>query len=485
VNTRPILYMAILLATMLVSGRLHASEDGLPSGSPVVEADKKEAGEPEPTGEATGLNDVLENFQFGSYGRVSIGSDLQGGTGRQVRLVAHPPRLLEAPYAEIDLAYTHRVQATGTHFHTQCTLALGEKLFHFSGDFEADIAVRNLYLQVSNIFIEGLNLWAGSRMYRGDDIYLLDFWPLDEQNTVGGGAAYTFGSTNLRLHVGLNRLDDYFQTQMIVVPGEEFGTREVLFMDRQRAVVTLRGEHAFSLGDSLGIKAVLYGEGHSLAPGTRRTEDDREEKLPADYGWLIGAEASLYGFAENSHANLFLRYARGLAAYDEMAIPTDFDADKRAAGASELLMGLSANYEIQQTVGLLLGGYCRYFKDADPKVYDRDDAWELGLAFRPAWFVTEHFHLLAEANLQYLRPNGLSPESNRQEAPLAFEVGIMPSISLGKGSYARPQLRLIYALTLLNDAALHTFAPEDPQRDRSVRHYLGIGVEWWFHSSRY
>ena len=40
-----------------------------------------------------------EGFRFGSYGRVSVGSDLEGGTGRQVRLVAHPPRLLETSYS--------------------------------------------------------------------------------------------------------------------------------------------------------------------------------------------------------------------------------------------------------------------------------------------------------------------------------------------------------------------------------------------------
>ena len=28
-----------------------------------------------------------------------------------------------------------------------------------------------------------MGIWAGSRMYRGDDIYLLDFWPLDNLNT--------------------------------------------------------------------------------------------------------------------------------------------------------------------------------------------------------------------------------------------------------------------------------------------------------------
>ncbi len=439
----------------------------------------------EPADQEPAPRTIGENFQFGSYGRVSVGSDLRGGTGRQVRLVAHPPRLLEGPYAEVDLAYTHLVESTDTTFHTHLTLALGEKLFHYTGDFAADLAVRNLYLEVHNALVPGLSLWAGSRMYRGDDIYLLDFWPLDEQNTVGGGAAYSFGATDLRLHVGMNRLDDRFQTQTVLVPGEEFGAREVLFMDRQRTVVSLRGEHVFSVGELLEIKAVAYAESHTLPSGTRQTEDLREEKLPADAGFLGGAEVSLFGYGEYDHLNLYLRYATGLSAYGELGIPFSFDREKKAAGAREVLLGLSANHEFGKTLGLLAGVYGRYFVDADPNVYDRDDAWELAMALRPAWYVSEHFHLLGELNCQYLRPNGLSPETQTHETPLAFELGIMPAISLGRGSYSRPQLRLIYAVAFLNGAALHTFAPEDPQRARAIRHFLGLSVEWWFHSSRY
>jgi hypothetical protein len=224
---------------------------------------------------------------------------------------------------------------------------------------------------------------------------------------------------------------------------------------------------------------------HTLPSGTRRTEDDDEEFLPSDNGWLAGFELSLHGFGLYNHVNLFLRYGADLAAYDELAIPLGPGTEKKAAGAKELLLGLSANYEVGESAGLMLGAYARYFVDADPNVYDRDDLWEAGLAFRPAWYLTEHFHLVAEANLQYLRPHGLLPETGRHETPLVFEVGIMPSLSLGRGGYARPQLRLIYAASFLNDAALRTFAPEDPQRGRAVRHYLGFSVEWWFHSSRY
>jgi maltoporin len=314
---------------------------------------------------------------------------------------------------------------------------------------------------------------------------LLDVWPVDEQNTVGLGAGYHFGDTHLRLHAGINRLTDAFQTQTITVPGSTLGTREVLFLNRHRIVVSARGEHHFALTDTLRLKTVLYGESHSITSGTRQTEDFHTERLPADVGFMAGAEASLYGWAPQNHLNLFLAYKTGLAAYDELGIPYGLDQHKKADRAQQFFFGLSGNYELGSTAGILGGLYTRYFVDADPNVFDRDDAWELGWALRPSWFIHEHVQLMAEANMQYLRPNGLSPETSRQDQPVVFELGLMPAISLGKGSYSRPQLRLIYAVSFLNDAARMTFAPEDPQRRYDVRHYLGVSVEWWFNSTRY
>ena len=45
-------------------------------------------------------------------------------------------------------------------------------------------------------------------MYRGDDVYLLDFWPLDEQNTLGAGITYEQGDHQTRFHLGVHRLND-------------------------------------------------------------------------------------------------------------------------------------------------------------------------------------------------------------------------------------------------------------------------------------
>ncbi len=428
---------------------------------------------------------VTEHFQFGSYGRIPIGTDLEGKQGRQIRLVAHPPRLLEGPYGEVDFTYRFDVQKTDTAFLTHLTLALGEQLFHYSGNFSADLAVRNMYLEAVDVFHPGLSAWVGSRMYRGADIYLLDFWPLDEQNTVGGGVSYRFGKTDLRLHAGVNRLEDRFQKETLAVPADTVGEREILLMDRQRGVLTLRAERLFDLREKLKMTGVIYAEGHSISSGLRRVDDFNEEKLPADSGYLLGAMASAWGFGPSSHLNLYARFASGLAAYDEMAVPIGVSRAKTTKGARELLFALSSNYEWREKLGVLVGTYLRNFKDADPTVYDRDDTWEVGFATRPAWFVTEHFQLIGELNFQYLRPNGLSLETSKHEQPLVFQLGLMPSLSLGKGSYARPQLRLLYAVSFLNEAAQNTYAPEDPLRGKSVRHYLGVGAEWWFHSSRY
>ena len=51
---------------------------------------------------------VEGGFHFGSYGRVGISSDANGGPGRQMNIARHGPRLGEGPYLELDLYYRLR-----------------------------------------------------------------------------------------------------------------------------------------------------------------------------------------------------------------------------------------------------------------------------------------------------------------------------------------------------------------------------------------
>jgi len=150
-------------------------------------------------------------FEFGSYGRVVGAIDARGGTGREANIIAHGDRIDEDSYAELELrredAWTAAVTSK-----VVATLALFPPFFHFSGDATQAIAVRNLYVQGT---FHDLTLWVGSRMYRGDDIYLLDWWPLDNQNTLGGGAGYkihwTTDETTIQVHAGVQRLDSTYQ----------------------------------------------------------------------------------------------------------------------------------------------------------------------------------------------------------------------------------------------------------------------------------
>ena len=79
-------------------------------------------------------------FLFGSYGRVSFGSNLRGGQGRPATVTIHAPRLLEKPYLELDFAYLQPLGSTDRGFRTAVTVAFSEDLFHYNGKFEAKIA---------------------------------------------------------------------------------------------------------------------------------------------------------------------------------------------------------------------------------------------------------------------------------------------------------------------------------------------------------
>ena len=424
----------------------------------------------------------LDGLLFGSYGRIGLSTDLQeGARGKSVNVVSRGPRLEEGPYAELNLGYRLDREG-GMSFLFLFTLALFDDVFHYTGELDQKIAVRNFYLEVGNVFTPHLALWVGARMYRGDDIYLLDFWPLDDLNTVGAGAKLRFGTTSLQLHAGANRLNDPYQYKVLRLPNARLGTDTVDLFDRQRAIVSTKFTHEMhNLTSWLSAKVALYGELHVLPQGRRR-EGLNTETLPSDVGWVAGLELGAWGFGTNSYINLFVRFAGGLGAYDELAVPDGLGLDKRTTNASEARVALSANFEYGR-FGVLAGGYLRYFRDADGIASDPDDAWEYVIALRPMIFITRNLHQLFEISYQGRRPDGIDPERGIHSVPGVFKAAVMPALSWDRGAYSRPQLRLVYALSYLNQAARESFRAEDPRFGRSLHHYLGVQVEWWLNSS--
>lgn len=445
-------------------------------------ADQKKSEKPEKPGKKAPW---WRGFGFGSYGRVGASTNPHGEPGRQLNLVAHGPRLGEGPYVETDLYYNLNPYGN-IKLQTVLTLAFTEALFHYSGDFDSMLAIRNLYLEGHDLFVKGLSVWVGSRMYRGDDIYLLDFWPLDNLNTVGGGVRYHWRKLRLGWHIGVNRLKDLYQYQEVLVPGLDNTSETVVLLNRQRLITSLKAEQQIGgAAGHLGGKVKLYGELHAIGSGTLNAQlpAQEQEKLPSDIGYLVGLQAGLWNFGPRSHLNLFVRWAQGLAAYGEFAIPFGLDRDKRAKDAREFLVAFSGNWETKRWFGIQIGGYARYFRDADPNRYDWDDGWEYVAVARPHLFLHRLFALAVELSYQGRVPAGLNPWTHTKLNPGIFKLSVLPLLTFGKGTYARPQLRLIYTLMLQNKGARMAWNPMDPRRSLTVGHYFGIQAEWWFNST--
>jgi maltoporin len=452
-----------------------------------------ETAAPPPTGHSG-------QFEFGSYGRVQIASDLRGGTGREANIVSYGTRIDEDSYAELELRREDSF-SDGIKNKVVTTLALFPPFFQFTGDPIQNIGLRNLYDQAS---YGPLTMWVGSRMYRGDDIYLLDWWPLDNQNTVGGGVgvnlpATSFGETSVALHAGMERLDNPAQFEQIpVVAPFGVGTTNVTVLDRPRMIETLKITQLVRKtkvaqpfeDEKKGFKVILYGEAQELSAGVYQdtsvgTANPTLTPYPSDSGFLVGGEVAYWTGERDTFIQVFGRYAHGLAAYDPLAEPTTFAIDHTTRGANEALFAIGGNLEAG-AFGLLYGAYFRYFTDGDPQPTSIQTYDEGTVDVRPQVFLGEHWGIAVDGSYQARRYAELDPTTNAPLTAAEWRGGIIPYFSpSGRGSYKRPQLRVIYAITSRNEGARALYAAQDVFSQRSIEHYLGLGVEWWFNSSSY
>jgi hypothetical protein len=256
-------------------------------------------------------------------------------------------------------------------------------------------------------------------------------------------------------------------------------------LDRQRFIGSAKGTYRV-YGDGVGpsVKAKLYGEIHAIGKGSRVRQDETVEQLPKDFGWVLGAQIGAWGFAEGrSHANFYLRFAKGLGSFDELEIPKGFDLTKKVGKASEFLVGTSINVEMGRG-GVLFGGYSRRFVDADDNEIDHDDGWEYIVDVRPHHAIAGDFEAALDLSYQARFPKGLSPTALVALDPAIFQIAPMLIYSpFGTGSYARPHFRLIYRAAHLNEGARDQYPLDDRRRLRSWVHFLGVQAEWWFNST--
>jgi hypothetical protein len=286
------------------------------------------------------------SFEFGSYGRVIAAVNGEGGPGRDADIVAHGSRMDEDNYMEAELRREDDWDKTGIHTNVVLTLALASPVFHWSGEFELNAAIRNMYLEARDIGVKGLTAWAGSRMVRGDDIYVLDWWPLDNLNLLGAGVSYAHEvGTSGQLVVGATQPNVPFFKQTVERPAplDQYGSVAIPLLDRQKLIGALRLQHHQKFGPkdkpSPGLKAVLYGEGYALPEGQYEPEPGAElEQLPSDGGFTVGGQVTLYSGKRDTFVHLFARYSGNLAAYGQFARPGHLNLEKTTEGAREVVV---------------------------------------------------------------------------------------------------------------------------------------------------
>ncbi len=429
-------------------------------------------------------------FQFGSYGRVQPSTDLEGGSGRHTNVVSHGSRLEQESYTELDFVYDFKNEPGVIDFQFVSTIGIGESLFHNTGAFSMISAVRNLFIRADHVVWKPLSVWAGSRMYRGDDVYLFDFWPLDEVNLYGGGLKLVFSSTEAALHVGFNRLESDWSFQELEVPSDTFGTQKVRWMERQRLIAGATATQYFLKKEASDffLKLKLFAEFQHIGEGTRiarysvnAAEQTDEVAYPSDFGWSVGAQFGVNGLGKNGNIHVFGRFSGGLAAYGTLAEPYGFNTDRKTTSALELLGAITGNLEVWK-LAIQFGSYIRSFKDADPNKYDNDDYLEYIFAVRPHLMLHENFYLAAELSHQLRRPNGLDAAGEKGTMPMVTKLTVMPLITTGGGSLGRPQLRLVYTASFLNEDAQVLLGAADTKKDAPVQHFLGLSAEWWFNT---
>ena len=472
------------------------SEPATPSPVPV---DTPVPPPPKPTAtpEAPYVDPYL-GFRFGSYGRVITGTDLRGGKPETSNIVAHGPRIVEPSYLELDFSYGY-ITERGVRLRPVITLAFDGTLFHDTGDFDAKPALRNMFLEAQPT--SSVTLWMGSRMYRGDDIYLFDYWPLDDLNTVGAGVMYHQGGSevhanqlDLAAHVGFNRLDNPFTFQQVEAPNPEQGATVVDQLNRERVIASATASYIVPrVLDEASMKIKVHGEYHELPSGTRHrinedgTLSDAIENLPHDSGILVGAELSLFGWQNRNyrrHLNLYLRYAKGLAAFDELAPPTTFGPDLTTQNVDELTAGVSGNWDWSMG-SVMIGALSRRFIDGNGGG-DFDSGWEYAVDARPLVRVLPDTYAGVDVSYQARFPQGLNPISERAEDPSVFQIAPMVVYSpIGSSGYDRPQLRFVINAAHLNDGARDLYVDQDPRHAHAWSYFLGFQAEWWFNSSTY
>ena len=90
-----------------------------------------------------------DKLSIGSYGSIGIASNMDGESGKATKIVSNSTRVEKLPYQELYLKYDFTSPESlknGINVKLNFALAFNENMFHYTGKFAMDTAVRDFYI---------------------------------------------------------------------------------------------------------------------------------------------------------------------------------------------------------------------------------------------------------------------------------------------------------------------------------------------------
>ena len=397
-----------------------------------------------------------DGFHFGSYGRVVAAGDGRGRPRprrrhRRARLAprrvdlrrarAAPRRLLEG-----DRQPTTRVVAT---------LALAHPIFHYNGDFDAKIALRNLYLEETRSRRSRASRSGPARACTAATTSTCSTSGRSTTSTPSAAARATSsrGGTFIKVHAG--------STSPTTASSARWSRARCRSTSsappRSRSSIASTSSAApssatsFRVGETGGVKVVALRRDPPHPPGPAR---DRG-RVPAssrtsrrESGFVAGGAARpVHRRARHPPQPVRPRTPADLAAYGEFATPDQLVARPAPTkGARELIVALGGNYEVGP-FGVMLGGVLplAFATPARARLRRRRRGHR---AVRPHVFFGEVAGIALEGSYQAQQRGVRCPDlpgRPRQRPAVRERSGASASCPFsspaGRGDYARPQFR--------------------------------------------
>ena len=438
-------------------------------------------------------------FSFGSYGRVGIATSLGAPDSDYPRSLnlngmgSVGGRFEENDYFEMAAAMHFEpkiadeektqvnIQARFSFYTTQ-----GQLIGNVSSNSIGGIttALPELYAEANNIMGSEWSVWAGARLFRGDDIHIIDQYYFDDHSGQGAGIKYKNTQVALIFTGSIDTVSTLPPNFYLDIVN---GAPTLALRNRYVSII----EHTISYENSY-LK--LLGEYQRLPSGI--AEDfTTKYSYPAANGYVVGAKYvnNFPTKIPGSFNSVSVRYGMGIAnggdggstrtyvTYGAPNLETNsFDKANSFAFTETFLWNMNEKYS--------LNGYAVYTKsrgasdslDQAPDYLGKKMLFnrkqDIAFGARGTWYIKKWLHLLHELDFAW-RKDGTQPFAQMTKISIAptFVPTAIPDV------WARPHIRLVYSLAHYNQfAADNLYSSYLAQSGvKSWGQYLGVKAEWW------